>query len=548
MANFPEKTVLELSKKAWTEKQHWNELLRECYEFALSDRNPYHFTGSGQPGENRTPGKDKTSRRVYDSTLAVDAVRIANRLQYELFPIGSKWAEFLPGAFIQGDAVDAARLDLERMREVVFTAIQLSNFDLSIAEWLLELVVAGMACMLVQQGDEDNPVIYTCVSQAHVAVREGAFGKIDLISRKHKIRHSLVGQTWADAKLPDLPAEELAKDPELDLEEVCYWSSTDGVWYYEVFVTGGLKEAREEKRIVERDYQICPWVIARWSKAAGEAQGRSMVMLALPDARVLSSVKSYLLRHAALAIGGVWMVRNDGVINANNVRIFPGATIPVRSTGGTAGGASIAPLQATADINLAQLVIQDLVGSIHKIMMNDGMPEISDGVRTATELLERLKELQQSMGAPFSRVLKEGIIPMLEATISILGRMGVLPVPAGAKIKLNNGQIQVRFASPLVQGQSIRDVEVMQQAIAITAQAAGQEAVAVNFKVEDYGAWVSRKLGADPTMTRTAAERRDLQQKAGAVMAAQMGGGVAPGAMAVPPAANSQQAPPAMAA
>lgn len=546
MARHSEKIVCELSSKAWTEKSHWDDLLKECYEFALSDRNPYWGNGTGKPGDAQPArGKDKTSRRVYDSTLAVDAVRIANRLQYELFPIGSKWAEFLPGAFISQDMKENARVDLEKMREIVFTAIQLSNFDLSIAEWLLELVVAGMACMLVQQGDEDNPIVYQCVTQAHVAVREGAFGKIDLISRQHKMRHSLVKQTWPDARFEDLDKAKLAEDPELDLVDVCYWSMEDRVWYYDVIVTGGLGKGEKEKRIVERQHEICPWVIARWSKAAGEAQGRSMVMLALPDARVLSSVKSYLLRHAALAIGGVWMVRNDGVINANNVRIFPGATIPVRSTGGTAGGASIAPLQATADVNLAQLVIQDLVQSIHKVMLNDGMPEISDGVRTATELLERLKELQQSMGAPFSRVLKEGIIPMLEATIAILGKMGVIPVAQGQKVKLNNGQIQVRFASPLVQGQSIRDVEVLQQAAMITQQLSGStEAVAVSFKVEDAGAWVGAKLGVDPSIMRTPAERVEFQQKAAQVLAAQQGAAIGPGAGVPPANANTQQAPP----
>lgn len=545
MARYSEKVVCELSGKAWTEKQHWNDLLKECYEFALSDRNPYYGNGTGKPGDARpTPGKDKTSRRVYDSTLAVDAVRIANRLQYELFPIGSKWAEFQPGPFVNAQMKEQARTDLESLREVVFTAIQLSNFDLSIAEWLLELVVAGTACMLVQQGDEDNPIIYQSITQAHVAFREGAFGKIDLISRQHRMRHSLVSQTWSDAKFDELPQDRLADDPELDLVDVCYWSAQDRVWYYDVIVTGGLgQDHKKEHRIVQREHDICPWIIARWSKSAGEAQGRSMVMLALPDARVLSSVKSYLLRHAALAIGGVWMVRNDGVINANSVRIFPGATIPVRSTGGTAGGASIAPLQATADVNLAQLVIQDLVGSIHKIMMNDGMPEVSDGVRTATELLERLKELQQSMGAPFSRVLKEGIIPMLESTISILGKMGVIPVGQGQKIKLNNGQIQVRFASPLVQGQSIRDVEVLQQAAMVTAQLAGQEAVAVNFKVEDIGAWIGAKLGVDPATMRTKPERDKFQADAAQVIAAQQGAPVGPGA-GVPANSNPQQAPP----
>ena len=538
MARHSEKIVCEISEKAWTDKQAWDDLLKECYEFALSDRNPYWGNGTGKPGDSQPArGKDKTSRRVYDSTLAVDAVRIANRLQYELFPIGSKWAEFQPGPFVQANVREQARGELENLREVVFAAIALSNFDLSIAEWLLELVVAGMACMLVQRGDEDNPVIYQCVTQAHVAVREGAFGKIDMISRKHKMRYSLVTQTWRDAKFKDLPEDKIAEDPELELVDVCYWSSTDKVWFYDVIVTSGVGKDYTDKRIVERQHDICPWVIARWSKAAGEAQGRSMVMLALPDARVLSSVKSYLLRHAALAIGGVWMVRNDGVINANNVRIFPGATIPVRSTGGSTGGASIAPLQATADVNLAQLVIQDLVGSIHKIMLNDGMPEIKDGVRTATELLERLKELQQSMGAPFSRVLKEGIIPMLEATISILGEMGVIPIAKGAKLKLNNGQVQVRFASPLVQGQSIRDVEVLQQAATVTAGMAGQEAVAVSFKVEDVGAWVGAKLGVDPTIMRNSQDRVAFQKNAAQVLAAQQGAPIGPGG-GVAPSAN----------
>jgi len=523
MPRLQEKTLCSLSDKAWTEKGMWDDTLKECYEFALSDRNPYHSNGTGKPGDNSTKGKDKTSRRVYDSTLAVDAVRIANRLQYELFPIGAKWAEFTPGAFVQQEQKDGARSDLENLREVVFTAIQLSNFDLAIAEWLLELVVAGTACMLVMQGDEDNPIIYSAVTQAHVAFREGSWGKIDLISRKHKMRRSLINETWSDAKLPELAGDKLDEDPECDLIDVCYWSNRDKIWYYDVILMSGANDARKQTRIVQREFEICPWVIARWSKASGEAQGRSMVMLALPDARVLSSVKSYLLRHAALAIGGVFMVKNDGVINANNVRIFPGATIPVRSTGG-AGGASIMPLQVGGDINLTQLVMQDLVTSIHKIMMNDGMPDVKDGVRTATELLERLKELQQSMGAPFSRVLKEGIIPMLEATIYHLGKMGVIPMGQGQKIKLNNGQISVKFSSPLVQGQSIRDVEAAQQAMQITgAVAGGEQAVGVSFKIEDFGAWVGAKLGVDPILMRTADERKDLQAKAAAALAAQSG-------------------------
>lgn len=522
MARLGVATVKEASDKAWVNKSHWDDLVKEAFEYALPDRNPYHVNGTGRPqGGMGQRGKDKTSRRVFDSTLQNDAIKITNRIQYELFPIGHQWASFLPGAFVQSEAQEQARSDLHALQQVIFTSISFSNFDLSISEWLLELVVAGTACMLVSPGDEDNPVVYQAVSQSHVALREGALGKIDMVSRMHKMRISLVKQTWPKAKF-DISDDEAKEDAEVELIDVCYYSASDRVWYYDVIVTKGLK-SKDERRIFEAEHQICPWVIARWNKAAEEVQGRSLVMQALPDARVLSAVKSHLLRHAALAIGGVFLVKNDGIVNANNVRIFPGATIPVNTTGGPAG-ASIAPLQVSGDVNLADLVIRDLVNSIHQIMLNDGIPDIQDGVRTATELIERMKELQQSLGAPFARILKEGIVPMLEATIAVLSEAGVIPVEANRKIKLNNGEIDVKFASPLVQGQSIREVEAARNAMAITGEAAGPEAVHLNFKVEDFGAWVGSKLGVVPDVMRTSQERSTLQQQAGQVAAAQATG------------------------
>jgi len=516
-------TLIEASERAWTNKSHWDELVRECFEFAMPDRNPYHYNGTGRPqGAHGTKGKDKNSRRVYDSTLQTDTIKIANRIQYELFPIGHQWATFQPGAFVQDQAKEQARGSLHGLQEVVFTAISFSNFDLSISEWLLELIVAGTAVMHVTPGDDDNPVIYQCVSQSHVALREGAMGKIDLISRKHKMRLTLVEQTWRDAKI-DITEDERKDDPELDIIDVCYFDARENVWFYDVVITGGLKAKTKEHRIVERSYEICPWIITRWNKAAEEVQGRSLVMQALPDARVLSAVKAYILKQAALSIGGVFLGRNDGILNPNTVRIAPGAVIPVRATGGQAG-ASLTPLPVGGDMNLADLVIKDLVNSIHKIMMNDGMPDVSEGVRTATELIERMKELQQSLGAPFARILKEGIIPILEATIAVLSEAGVIPELDGRKIKLNSGQIEVRFASPLVQGQSVREVEAARQAMMITAEAAGEEAVGLNFKIEDFGAFVAEKLGVVPDLVRIRSEREKLQKEAAQVMAMQANG------------------------
>ena len=76
----------------------------------------------------------------------------------------------------------------------------------------------------------------------------------------------------------------------------------------------------------------------------------------------------------------------------------------------------------------------------------------------------------------------------------------------------------------MVQGQSIREVEAARNAMAITAEAAGPEAVQLNFKVEDFGAWVGGKLGVVPDLLRNAEERKTLQEQAGQIQAAQASG------------------------
>ncbi len=542
MGRLSSKVLCEQSEKAWQSKSMWDALIGECYEYALPDRNPYWGNGTGRPeGGAGLKGQDKTSKKVFDSTLLNSAMKITNRLQSELFPIGDEWAKLTPGPMVDMQQRDQARAELHKLQKVLFLAIQLSNFDLSIAEWLLDLVIAGTACMLVQEGNNQNPIVFQTVPQSHVALREGAFGFIDGVFRKHKMRVSLIPMTWPKAKKVDLKdggSGNADDDPEVDIIEVCYLDTVQEVWRYDVIVekSSALKSSDNAQRIIERDYQRSPWSVGRWSKYAGEVQGRSLVMQALPDARTLSAVKKYLLQQAALAIGGVFLVRNDGSLNANSVRIYPGATIPVRATGGTTG-ASVAPLQVGGDINLAQLVIQDLVASINKIMLNEALPEIKDGIRTATEYLERLKEMQQSLGAPFARVLKEGIVPMLEAALQVLGEMGVVPMPNGSSIRLNGGEVSVTFNSPLVQQQSLREVEALLNAATMTRQIAGpqggDQGVELAYKVEEIGGFVGEKVGVAPHMMRTKEAAKQLMKQAGEMA----------GAQAAPPDAANANAP-----
>lgn len=505
------------SKVAWELKDNWKALLSECYDFALPERNPY----------GHTQGGEKTSAKVYDSTLQTAATKLANRLQYDLFPMGRHWAELVPGAFVPAEMRDEERSSFYDLQVLLFTAIQISNFDLSISEWLLELVVAGTAIMVVTDGGDLNPIVYRCVSQAHAAFLEGAIGTIDFISIKHKIRIDQIKPQWPDAKnIPKPTDEKKGLTEKIDAEEICYYDYDDGLWRYSVIHKQGEGGKHRSDEMVHREYNVSPITVSRWSKSVEEVQGRSLVMAALADARVLSSVKNFLLKQAALSILGVFLVKSDGVVNPNTAKVFPGAMIPVRQTGGNTG-ASIEPLQVGGSTNLAQLVIDDLQGSINKVMLNTGIPEIGDGVRSATEFVERMKDMQQSIGAPFSRILREGIVPMLEATFQILGDRGLIEDYQDGQIKLNAGNIDVKFTSPLVQSQALGEVEALVQAAGIVAQIAGDrtpELTALSLKVEDVYSWVAERLRVDPKILRTKQERDEMQKQAGEMAAANQGG------------------------
>lgn len=527
------------STLAWKSKDNWQSLLTECYDYALPDRSPYYGNGSGKPqGSGAVQGMDKSSPRVFDSTLQNAAIKLANRLQYDLFPMGQHWADLVPGPFVLDKAQKKqVASDLKALQDTLFASIQLSNFDLSIAEWLLELVVAGTAVMVTTRGNDASPVVYRCVSQAHVAFLEGAIGFIDFITIKHRMRLDQIKPQWDDAtNIPTVTPEEMKDPPEYDLVELCYFDHDIGVWRYEVLITGKAgktAQGGDAVKVVKREYGVSPITVSRWSKSVEETQGRSLVMAALPDARVLSAVKNFLLKQAALAIAGVFLVRSDNTINANNVRIYPGAMIPVRTTGGT-NGASVEPLQVGGDHALANFILDDLKQSIDKIMLNTGLPDISDGVRSATEFIERLKDAQQSIGAPFSRILREGIVPMLEAHLQILTELGILERPESGTFKLNAGGIELRFSSPLVQGQATRDVEKFVNAVTVVNQTMGEQLasqlIGLSVKVEDVTDWVFAKMQADPKLLRDETEKEKLQKGAAGMVAQQQGAAVPPDA------------------
>jgi hypothetical protein len=272
-------------------------------------------------------------------------------------------------------------------------------------------------------------------------------------------------------------------------------------------------------------------------KVAGEIYGRGPLITALPDIKTLNKTKELVLKNASLAIAGVYTAADDGVLNPNTVKITPGAIIPVARNGGPQG-ASLQALPRSGDFNVSQLIINDLVQNIKRILLDESLPPDNMSARSATEVVERMKELSQNLGSAFGRLINETMIPLVSKILEVMDERGLIDMP----LRVNGLEVKVVPVAPLAMAQNMEEINTIIQYLQMMQDPAmgtdGQLAVKTDMLVD----YIGDKLGVPASVRNTAAERAVLMEEMQAkqAMAAQaqanmmtMQGGMPPEGMPV---------------
>jgi hypothetical protein len=486
--------VLDRSKKAFTKKELWRTIYEDCYRYALPQRNLYEGYYEGN-----VPGQNKMNM-IFDSTAIHSVQRFANRIQSGLFPPYKKWCRLEPGNDIPEERRGEVQTALDLYLDKMFSVLRQSNFDLAIGEFLLDLSV-GTAAMLIQQGDDLNPIKFTPVPQYLIALEEGPSGTVDNVYRKYKLRGETITREFPDAKIPETLQRYIDEKPQemIELIEAVIYDLDRGDYCYHI-----LHDKSKEELVFRRMDQT-PWVVSRYMKIPGEVFGRGPLVTALPDIKTLNKTLELLLKNASIACAGVYTAADDGVINPSNIRIQPGSIIPVARNGGPQG-ASLAPLPRSGDFNVSQIVINDLRMNIKKTLLDDTLPPDNMSARSATEIVERMKELAQNMGAAFGRLITETMVPIIRRTLFIMDQKGMIQLP----LKVNGLEVKVTPVSPLAKAQNLDEVNEVMQFFQI-ANALGPGGVA-EVKPDAIAAFVGDKLGI-PSQLRTSPEEKQQIQK-----------------------------------
>lgn len=495
--------VLNRHEKALTRKEDFRNLYEECYEFALPQRNLYSGHWEGKVG-----GQKKMDR-LFDSTAIHSTQRFANRMQSGIFPPQRKWCRLEPGSDIPQDRKAEAQLALDEYSEKLFDTLKQSNFDIAIGEFLLDLSV-GTAVMMVQPGDGTEPVNFVPVPQYLVSIEEGANGKVDNVYRRMRIKAESIQRQWPDAKISEALKIKINDKPEEEVEliEATLLDQKRGDYCYHVI----HKQTKEE--ILYKRMTYSPWVVSRYAKVAGEIYGRGPLVTALPDIKTLNKTKELILKNATLSIAGVYTAADDGVLNPNNVKIMPGAIIPVARNGGPQGE-SLRPLPRAGDFNVSQIITNDLVQSIKRILLDESLPPENMSARSATEVVERMKELSQNLGSAFGRLINETMIPLVSKILEVMDQRGIISLP----LKVNGLEVKISPVAPLAMAQNMDDIQNILQYAQI-AQQAGPEGQ-MSIKVGEMMDYIADKLGV-PQSLRPSPQEREMMKQQAAQMAQQM--------------------------
>jgi hypothetical protein len=360
--------------------------------------------------------------------------------------------------------------------------------------------------MLVSEENYDVPFKFNTIPMIEIALEEGGNNDIGAIFRRYDKTARAIKYIWKDFK-PNKAFDKIFEESpskKIRINEITYYNHETKKWDYRIILD--LKESPVFSVI--RSYTTNPWIISRWIKLSGQVFGTGPILNALPDAKTANEAKRLELKNASLAISGLWLGRNNGILNPSAIKMIPGSIIPVMSTGGQMG-ADLTRLEVGGDFQYSQIIQKELQQSIKDSMFDRSIPDIGP-VRSATEWIVRQQELHQAIGAPFGRLYQEFVRPLFKRMLDILYRQGHI----SEDFVSDEGLFDVQLTGSLGQVQAMKDLEAIDNWGKLNTALVGPEVFMATAKVENIVSKTGNLLGVPPELIRSEKEKRELMAAA----------------------------------
>lgn len=446
-------------------KESWASLWQDLAEVFLPGK--AQFTVKRHDGE-------RDSETIFDGTPRLAARDLSAAIDGLIKPKTANWFE----PYLDDEDLaekPTVKSWLEQVRDLMWQVIYAkeARFIQRSSEVDDSLVVFGWGMLWIAENRNRDGILFRSFHIKDVHIDEDADGVVDTIAVEEELTarqaikrfgRDAVHKNILDAAderrggSPTFPFAQLVLPNEDRLSDMlgpvgmAYKSLTLDVKHEQIMAVGG--------------YHEFPAAVPRWETMPGMVYPRSPGMVALADALTLQSIAKTLLVGGERAADPPLMVPSDAFLSP--VRTFPGGISVFDVQAITDAGLSnpVFPLPTSSQLPVGRDMQNDYRGQVQMAFYKNVLNLPVEGVRTATEVLERKEEFIRTLGPIFGRLEADYIGATVERVFAIMERAGALP-PRPKEIE--GLPIIFRYQSPIQQARKAIDVAGLSRALEVTA-------------------------------------------------------------------------------
>ena len=425
----------------------------DCYRFT------YPLRAGGFYGEMVTANDAQTKKAdATDSTTTESARILASQIVDGMTPANALWF-----SLDVGKESDEEKRWLYNAAKFIWENIHNSNFDSEAFESIIDAVCAGWFVLYVDEAKQGGYRFQQWpISQCHIAATDPG-APIDTVYRKFKLTAAQAVTEYGEENV----SEDINKairdnkpDAEFEFIHAIYPRKkhvVDARLAKNLPIASVHVEAKTKKVAREGGYHEMPCIVPRMMRIPGGPYAVGPVFDALPDTKTVCEIKRLMLANLDIAVGGMYVAEDDGVLNPLNIKVGPRRVIVANSVD------SIKELRSGADFNAGFVSEERIQAQIRKILLADILPPMEGQPRTAAEIYARLAHIRKMLGPMFGRLQSEYLQPLVERCFGLAYRAGVLGRPPET---LANRTFTVKYMSPLARAQKLEEVAAIDQYVA----------------------------------------------------------------------------------
>ena len=437
-----------------TQRAPHEQVWRECFDYTY----PLRGSGLNQDAIDAERGQSKQAD-ILDSTGTDAAQLLASEIASGTTPANTLWFEYAVTGSSDDDAEtrwfgDAAK--------TVWENIHASNYDSERLDAVMDAICGGWMVLYIDEDREAGGFAFERwpLAECYVAASKPG-GLPDTVFREYTLTAEQAVAVFGEAMVSE-QTRKLATDKPDEVVKFVHSiqprkSPTPGAKLARNLpVESCHVEVANQHTVRESGYHEMPVIVARWQRLPNSAYGVGQVYSALPDIKMLQSMWRLDLGAGELAVSGMWIAEDDGVLNPRTLKIGPRKVIVANSVD------SMKPLQSGSNFQYSSDRIDRLQAKIRRTMLADQLPPADGPTKTAYEYSVRLAVLRKILGPIFGRLQSEELGPTALRCFGLAYRAGIL---GQAPASLGNRDFHVRYVGPLARAQRLEEVAAVERVV-----------------------------------------------------------------------------------